>query len=344
MSNRPQVFIGSSKESLDVARGLKMVLERVAEVHIWDENVFPLNRITLDALLSFTEKYDFAVFIWSGDDRATIRDTDYYVARDNIVFEAGMFMAAIGKERVFLVAQTNPEVKELTDLKGLNYDHYTSPSDGNFRSALGTPGEKIVQEIQRQGSISRRSPPAIECHGTKYTVPGSNSFWNGLLKKTERRFYLVGSSNKSWVDNTEDQKVDLAKEIHRIISRGGKVKMVSSDAPRTVDAHRRFFAEYLRPCVEEEAASANPGAWDQIAKNLLYAVQKKRSNYGAIVTDKRLVLLPSMNDRDHRDASLVLEVHDPDSAQFQNYEADVERLFTNGFSRRMDVVNMALGR
>ncbi|HEU0052836.1 MAG TPA: nucleotide-binding protein [Longimicrobium sp.] len=338
MSDRPRVFIGSSKESLPVARGVKAVLEEVAEVQIWNEDVFENGRFTLEELMRFTKEYDFAVFIWAGDDRATIRANDYVVARDNVVFEAGLFMGVLGRERVFLIAQGNPSVKELSDLSGLQYDYYSVPSDNNFRSAVSTASAKIVRAIRKMGSNSHRGSPSIQCHGTKYEVPGSNSFWNGLLKNAQKRFYLVGSSNKSWVDHTEEQKLELAREIYRIVAQGGKVKLVSSDAPKAVEAHRRFFREYLRPCVEGAATNLD-NAWNQVAKNLVYAV-RKRSNYGAIVTDNQLVLLPSMNARDHRERSLVLEM-DRGSLPYQNYEADVERLFTNGFCKPMDAVRMA---
>ena len=38
----PRVFIGSSSESLETARGLKANLETEAEVRIWDEGLLHL--------------------------------------------------------------------------------------------------------------------------------------------------------------------------------------------------------------------------------------------------------------------------------------------------------------
>lgn len=335
MTDRPRVFIGSSAEALGIARGVKANLESVAEVHIWDEGLFRVGKFTLDELLHFTTDYDFAVFVWSGDDRAVIRKQDYDVARDNVVFEAGLFYGALGRDRVYLIAPRQPSVKRLTDLDGLNYLTYIPPTDGNYRAAVAARVSEVEARIKELGKVS----PLVRCHGTKHNVPGSHDFWNGLLGSAKKRFYLVGSSNKSWVNKTVEQKVDLANGIYRIVKQGGKVKMISSTQTAIVEAHRRFFREYLRPCVEDDAVLSRGQALDLIRKNFLYTVRRK-SNYGALLSDDRLVLLPRMNDGDFRDESLVLELQDPKSQQFKNYLADLERLFAQEALSAVDVIGL----
>lgn len=98
--NKPQrvrIFIGSANESRQVARGIKAALEDVGEVRIWDEALFEPGTFTLDELSRFTQSFDFAIFVWSGDDQTVSRGREMKSPRDNVVFEAGMFYAALGK-------------------------------------------------------------------------------------------------------------------------------------------------------------------------------------------------------------------------------------------------------
>ena len=51
--------------------------------------------------------YSYAVFILSADDELTLRGIEYHAARDNVIFEFGLFLAHLGLERTFLVAPSD---------------------------------------------------------------------------------------------------------------------------------------------------------------------------------------------------------------------------------------------
>ena len=62
---------------------------------------------------------DFATLVISPDDQVLSRSTVSDAPRDNVVFELGLFMGALGHERVFLVYPRNASIKLPTDLLGL---------------------------------------------------------------------------------------------------------------------------------------------------------------------------------------------------------------------------------
>jgi predicted nucleotide-binding protein len=57
----------------------------------------------LDRLLEAKTTYQYAIFIFTPDDTITIRGEDVLVTRDNVIFEAGLFMSHLGRKRTFIV-------------------------------------------------------------------------------------------------------------------------------------------------------------------------------------------------------------------------------------------------
>ena len=103
---------------------MALALEHDAECVPWTAS-FPLTTGTLDALLAKFRVCDFGVFILAGDDKASIREKDFAVARDNVLFEAGLFMGMQGKGRTFLVTPRDaPGYHLATDLSGITTTGY----------------------------------------------------------------------------------------------------------------------------------------------------------------------------------------------------------------------------
>jgi 8-oxo-dGTP pyrophosphatase MutT (NUDIX family) len=153
----PRLFIGSSSESIAVARGLKANLEDVAEVRIWDEGLSIPGNYVLEDLLRFTTSFDFAAFVWSADDSVVSRGSQLTAPRDNVILEAGLFYGLLGRERVFLCAPRSRDVKTPSDLLGLKIVTFQEPSDANYRAATGSAASEIASRIVSLG-LSHRDP------------------------------------------------------------------------------------------------------------------------------------------------------------------------------------------
>src|SRR5688572_13507049 len=104
MSNtRPSVFIGSSGEGDKIAMAVEVILNDVADVTRWKNGVFGLGQGTLEALIKAAEEYDFAVLVLTPDDVTTSRGSVENSPRDNVLFELGLFMGRLGRDRTFII-------------------------------------------------------------------------------------------------------------------------------------------------------------------------------------------------------------------------------------------------
>lgn len=154
---KPRIFIASSKESLDVADAINVNLEHQAEVTVW-KNGFKLSTSNIDSLVEKSTVMDFAIFIFTPDDLVTIRDKSMYVVRDNVLFELGLFVGTLGKDRCFIVKPRNTELHFPTDLLGLApADYEGERSDGDLASAVNYPCVLIKKQVAEVGMISQES-------------------------------------------------------------------------------------------------------------------------------------------------------------------------------------------
>ena len=98
-----KLFIASSVEGLDYARGILAELERDCLPTIWHQGIFQPSIGTLEQLELELEKYDFAVIILTPDDKQISRGTESDIPRDNLIAELGMFIGKIGRMRTFFI-------------------------------------------------------------------------------------------------------------------------------------------------------------------------------------------------------------------------------------------------
>lgn len=105
---KPRLFIGSSKEGLKYVDYLVEKLADYADCTRWyDDHVFMPNKGTLDVLVKQAKLSDFALLVATKDDltKSETREGSRITARDNVIFEHGLFLGATSTERAFLFAQ-----------------------------------------------------------------------------------------------------------------------------------------------------------------------------------------------------------------------------------------------
>lgn len=148
---KPKIFIGSSAESIDVAHVLQSNLDSagVAEVTVWDQDIFLPSRYALESLLATLRVTGFGIFVFSPDDQTKLRGEEYQTARDNVIFELGLFIAGLGKEQTAIVMPKNMEQFHMpSDLMGLSVATYdANRDDGNLAAALNPACEKIKKML-----------------------------------------------------------------------------------------------------------------------------------------------------------------------------------------------------
>lgn len=145
---RPRVFIGSSSEGLKFAKAIQLNLEHLADCTIWSQGVFGLSRGTLEELVRVAKNFDYAILVLTPDDVTEKRGVVGNSPRDNVLFELGLFMGALGREHTFMVCDRDAAVVLPTDLAGVTpATFFGNRPDKNWPAALGPVCTKIETEM-----------------------------------------------------------------------------------------------------------------------------------------------------------------------------------------------------
>jgi CRP/FNR family transcriptional regulator, cyclic AMP receptor protein len=130
----PCVFIGSSSESLDVAKELKKGIQRNStSVTLWTDDVFRPSSSAIEDLLTQVKRADFAILVFGQDDAVISRKKKTPAPRDNVIFELGLFMGVLGRPRTLIVKPKRLVTKTPSDLLGL------TPLEYDLSSRKGSP-------------------------------------------------------------------------------------------------------------------------------------------------------------------------------------------------------------
>jgi len=149
-SAKPRVFVGSSVEGLDYAYAIQENFEHKSmEVTVWDQDIFRPSSNTLDDLIRKLYDFEFGIFVFSPDDNVSIRGNEYSAVRDNVIFELGLFIGRLGRERSFFVIPRGHIALHLpTDLLGVTPVTFDAVrSDENHKAALGPACNQIRKAI-----------------------------------------------------------------------------------------------------------------------------------------------------------------------------------------------------
>lgn len=169
---KPRLFIGSSSESLGLAYAVHENLKRDAECTPWNEGVFEPSKYTLESIVQVLSTSDFGLFVFAGDDILRMRSVDYAAVRDNVLFELGMFVGRLGRDRTFfLLPEDQRNFRLPTDLLGLTPLIFESDrQDQNWTAAVGPACHQVRLAMKRLAAVTVSTP-----------VPSKNSLEEEVL-------------------------------------------------------------------------------------------------------------------------------------------------------------------
>lgn len=149
---RRRLFIGSSGEHVHICEMIKTHLDAKCsgwlDVEIWKgSGVFTLNEGTLGMLVQAANDFDYGVFVAAPDDCLFKRGRKMKVTRDNVLFEAGLFMGSLGLNRTFILASS--KVSLPSDFNGATVIMYNGrvPADDNL--------DKLTEALSKTKSCYR---------------------------------------------------------------------------------------------------------------------------------------------------------------------------------------------
>jgi len=161
-----RVFIASSTEGLPVAKTVHKLLANrlngVATFEMWNRRgAFALSKAYIESLEHSIRTIDFAVLVLTKDDGLMFRKQYKQAPRDNVVFELGLFIGRLGRERVFYLWPR--ELKIPSDLLGVHAPEFVLSAGMSMRAALAPACAQIAESI-RAAIASLPSIPKLTDH------------------------------------------------------------------------------------------------------------------------------------------------------------------------------------
>ncbi|MEQ8426145.1 MAG: nucleotide-binding protein [Cyclobacteriaceae bacterium] len=214
--SKPRLFIGSSVEGLSVAYAIQENLKFTCESTVWDQGVFNLSEMSVESLLDHLDNADFGVFVFTPDDHIKIRGKKHLTVRDNVLFELGLFIGRLGKQRCFIIIPDNKDFHLPTDLIGVTPAKYEATrTDGNLQAGSGSASHKIREVIAKLGSAAKsKIEPEKPQAANEATDKNKEQDWFNLLFIEKDYDQAIASLKKKIrYEKESDEKVHLKSNI-----------------------------------------------------------------------------------------------------------------------------------
>ena len=207
----PKIFIASSAENIDVLEAINENLDRDALTTTW-KHLFAPSSNTLEQLIQSTREVDFAAFVFSPEDIAQIRGESYSIPRDNVLFELGLFMGALGKDRCFIITPRGKELKLPSDLLGITpIDYNSEREDKDLAQALTAPTTKIKRVLKKLGKLETKSLSAPQKLNLSAELNKLSTEEMSLLEVLANTYNSSEEGSTSWEIKKE---LNNSPEIH----------------------------------------------------------------------------------------------------------------------------------
>jgi len=197
--DKPRIFLGSSGKQQKLLQALTRGLEDVAHVEPWTTSFNP-GTTTLERLLELAREVDFAAFVFARDDWTTNSPPASDPAasgqaspRDNVVFEAGLFGAALGMRRIFILHATGAKLP--SDLLGLTCIRYDATTAADMRVV----NQKLRKAIENEGRAARIEGLWWQFSLTERTAREPSAL--SLLRISRNRDGALEVAGRSWQEN-----------------------------------------------------------------------------------------------------------------------------------------------
>ena len=253
---KPKLFVTATEEGHQIGEVLEAGLRDVAEVTFWREDVSGTESPAFEKLVDVSVAFDFAVFVLLSE------------REDDVLLPLGVFVGALGPERIAIVSPASGAFELPTELRGAIQATYTPPANGNAHEALEPVCAAIKEQLERLGrpsqpEVARRMRRSL---GTACTVgPGR--------KLRIADISLTGALLETFGEIPEGQLLDLdiqlengrrvrvaAKVVRIQHPQWGRVGGVGVQFIRLDEESRSILEEFLETDPARAAATASrPG-------------------------------------------------------------------------------------
>ena len=253
------MFIGSSSE-------MKPVVDKCVEAFSGHASCIPWflspefktrgSFTTFQALCEAAGGYDFALFILSADDQLEHRENHFSCPRDNVIFEMGLFIGAIGPKRVFAIVESveSPKLKIPSDLNAVYMPRFNQDKDDPVAS-IASVNEAIQGfklSIDEEGFRGIWFNLAV---GWEFDPTDRNFKTHLSAGKLNLAKQLIGNSQIAIVVRIRNQDINFEDDPDVVFSiprsvptplTGMTIRIAETDFSRTVEENEVIEARVLR--------------------------------------------------------------------------------------------------
>ncbi|MDC8447990.1 MAG: nucleotide-binding protein [Nitrospira sp.] len=182
----PVVFIASSTEGFEVAQTARLLLLdqllNKAEVTLWTRE-FDLSATYIESLEKCSQQADFAILVVTPDDITISRSKRNVAPRDNVIFELGLFMGCLGRERCFILNEGRSDLKLPTDLLGIHTATFDQSADAELQVALNVPCIQIRERIVKLGTRYKfsKETSAAQVANRRFCSSIEGAWWERIV-------------------------------------------------------------------------------------------------------------------------------------------------------------------
>lgn len=192
MTEKYRIFVASSSEQIKVARSIEKALKATKEwnIVVWNR-LFNFSAAYIESLEKELDRADFAVVVLTGDDAANVRNKAAVLPRDNVIFELGLFIGRLGRQRCFFFIDAKSGTQIASDLSGVKPvafypDHEAKSQD---RPNLKTQAKQVKQQIRELGP---RYKPSAETRNRQlalwsFSCRIAGQWWERMRKGEDDR-------------------------------------------------------------------------------------------------------------------------------------------------------------
>jgi hypothetical protein len=189
--------------------------------------------------LEAAQNSDFAALVLTPDDWVVTRGAEFAVARDNVIFELGVFLGALGPRRVFIIHPRGENIRLPSDLAGVSrLDYRDNRQDENLQAAIGPAATAIRNRIASEGLRTVRMLPE--------SMSPASASRRGLTIDEEQReldrelnAIEVAARAQGWTVRTR------SSTAFRLVARNGKRYSLAISSPADTRDRLRSYAQQL---------------------------------------------------------------------------------------------------
>lgn len=284
-----KLFIGSSGNGLTIAHAAAdRIHERCGEwiqCEVWDRgDALKLNQSFLDSLTRAAQRFHYGVFIATADDATLKKDNVVMGARDNVIFEMGLFLGGLGPSRAFLIVEKDVDLP--TDFDGIKVPKFEVNDEKGTIDAVDAVLSQI--ECTRESFNLKPIPPAALALGyfENFLKQFGKMHWRDSSEPARVRVLLpkglislrdtadLGDLTRAYQASYPSDDVSLFKPGERPVIKRMRSSVSYWDLPTTV-----FTLKTLNDCIPSggDAVGIDPAREQRLLDDLLEFGQAVRT-------------------------------------------------------------------